>query len=321
MGGLFGPKLRLVAVAALALTLALALGSADRAGSEPAQTASSRPDAWAFPPHMSRIVSARVHHTRIAVVRNSNARRIGQSLASLRPSWVTGMIRYAKGQHPTSAEIRAWHVITEIVRAASPTVQFDVTLNAKQYRNGHEIQRMMHRIRTRINNDGWFFDFYSKAFRKRSRMIRAAIASAHAHGEFIGGNAFGLVHRRPMPMRSDFLSVQDYRHLTLNQAAVRRLSRHLPVVYHLNNDPGRPRSGGCRFITEFTSARRQKLIRHRANQQRMLGFRVSYPALFPECFRDRPGRGTGQFLASYNLFRDPPMRKTVHRLLDVFDGL
>jgi hypothetical protein len=319
VGGLFGPKLRLVAVAALALTLAV--GSAGTAGTEPAQSASAHPGVWAFPPHMSRIVSARVHHTRIPVVRNSNARRIGLSLASLRPTWVTGTIRYAKGQHPTSAEIRAWHVITEPVRAASPTVQFDVTLNAKQYRNGHEIQRMMHRIRTRLNNDGWFFDFYSKAFRKRPRMIRAAIASAHAHGEFIGGNAFGLVHRRPMPMRSDFLSVQDFRHLALNQAAVRRLSRHLPVVYHLNNDPGRPRSGGCRFITEFTSARRQKLIRHRANQQRTLGFRVSYPVLFPECFRDRSGRGTGKFLASYNVFRDPPMLETVRHLLDVFGGV
>jgi hypothetical protein len=270
---------------------------------------------------MSRIVSARVHHTRIPVARNINARRIGRALASLRPTWVTGLIRYAKGQPPTGAEIRAWRVITPIVRGASPSAQFDVTLNAKHYRNGRELTKMMGRIRARLGNDGWFLDFFSKGFRKRPRMIRAAIASAHAHGEFIGGNVFGLARRREMPRRADFVSVQDYHHLTLNQAAVRRLARRLPVVYHVNNDPARPRSGGCRFITELTSAGRQKLIRHRASQQRTLGFRVSYPALFPECIRDRPGRGTGQVLASYNVFRDPPMRRTVRRLLDRHDGL
>jgi hypothetical protein len=307
-----------VPVAALAMTVAVSLGDAAAGGSRSAQ---DRAAPAAHPPHMARIVSARVHHTRIPVARNVNARRIGRALASLRPTWVTGLIRYAKGQRPTGAEIRAWRVITAIVRGASPPAQFDVTLNAKHYRNGRELTKMMGRIRARLGNDGWFLDFFSKGFRKRPRMIRAAIASAHAHGEFIGGNVFGLAHRRPMSLRADFLSVQDYHHLTLNQAAIRRLSRELPVVYHVNNDPARARSGGCRFITEFTSARRQKLIRHRANQQRTLGFRVSYPALFPECIRDRPGRGTGQFLASYNVFRDPPVRKTVRRLLDRFDGL
>ena len=40
-------------------------------------------------------------------------------------------------------------------------------------------------------------------------MIRAAINSAHAHGEWIGGNVFGIARRRPLPSRSDFFSVQD----------------------------------------------------------------------------------------------------------------
>ncbi len=50
---------------------------------------------------------------------------------------------------------------------------------------------MMHRIRKKLDNDGWFFDFYSRAYQKRPRMIRAAIANAHAHGEWIGGTSSG----------------------------------------------------------------------------------------------------------------------------------
>jgi len=282
---------------------------------------SSRQGIENFPLQLSRIVSARVHHTRIPTARNLTARRIGRALASLHPTWVTGLIRYAQGQHPNGREVRAWRIITRIVRRASPAVQFDVTLNAEQYLNGDEILRMMHRVRKKLHNDGWFFDFYSTAYRQRPRMIRVAINSAHEHGEFIGGNYFGLAHRRTVPMRSDFVAVQDFRNLTLNRPAVRRLARLLPVVYHLNNNPARPRSGGCRFMKTFTSARRRALIRHRAREQRSFGFRVSYPALFPECFRRRPGRHQPRFLASYNVFRDPPVHKEVRHLLDHYDGL
>ncbi len=302
---------RLVAVLALGAAAFLACMSAG----EGAPVAES-PEA--ISQQLSRIVSARVHHTRLSTVRNTNSRRIGRSLASLHPSWVSGLIRYAKRQHPKHDEVRSWREITRIVRAANPQAEFDVTLNAKQYRDGGELMRMMERVRAELDNDGWFFDFYSTAFRKRPRMIRAAIASAHAHGEWIGGNVFGLSHKRPMPLRSDFLSVQDFG-LTLNLPAVRRLSAQLPVVYHLHNDPAKPRGGGCRFIERYTTARRRALIRHRARQQARYGFRVSYPALFPECLHTRPGGGPGTFLYSYNAFRDPPMVSTILRLLNRHD--
>lgn len=269
-------------------------------------------------PPLERIVSARVEHTRISTVRNTNARRVGRSLASLHPSWVSGLIRYARGQHPKPSEVRAWREITRIVRSVNPSAQFDVTLNAEQYRNGKELRRMMHRVRKKLNNDGWFFDFYSTAFEVRPRMIRAAIESAHEHGEWIGGNVFGLAKKRPLPVNSDFLAVQDFG-FKLNLPAVRRLSARVPVMYHLNNNPRYPNSGGCQFMQRFTTARRRALIRRRARQQLRYGFRVSYPALFPVCKRKRR-RGEGDFLYSYNAFRDPPMDRTILRLLDRYDG-
>src|SRR5215211_4947329 len=241
------------------------------------------------PPPMSRIASARVEHTRINTVRNSNARRIGRSLASLRPTWVTGLLRYAKGQHPKHKEIRAWNEIRRIVHTTSPDAQFDVALNAEQYGKGRELPRM----------------------------IRAAIADAHAHGEWIGGNVFGLSRRLTLPLRSDYFAVQDF-NFKLNKPAVRRMSHRRPVMYHLNNNPARPKSGGCRFIKDFTTARRMALIRHRAKQQARYGYRVSYPAFFPQCLHSRR-RGKIQFLRAYNAFRDPPMVGTILRLLDRYD--
>jgi hypothetical protein len=297
---------------ALLVAIAVALGPAAGSADHPDPIV---PGPATFPQKMQRIVSARVHHTRLSVVRNTNARRIGRSLASLRPTWVTGMIRYARGQYPNHREVRGWREITRIVHTGNPTAGFDVTLNAKQYRDGRELLQMMHRIRHKLDNDGWFFDFYSSVYEKRPRMIRAAIADAHAHGEWIGGNVFGIKKKRPLPMRSDFLSIQDFR-LRLDLRAVTRLGGRVPLVYHLENDPDRPLSGGCRFIKDMTTAKRTSLVRRRAHQQARYGFRFSYPALFPECLRHR---GSRSFLQSYNAFRDPPMARTIARMLNRYD--
>ena len=270
-----------------------------------------------FAPALSRIVSSRVYHTRLSVVRNSTAHRIGRSLASLHPTWVTGLLRYARNQYPTYDEIRAWKRIRRIVHRTSPGAQFDVVLNAEQYRTPAAVTRTMRRLSAKLGNEGWFFDFFSSAARKRPKVVKAAVAWAHTRGQWIGGNVFGLVRQKAFPVNADYLSVQDDG-FHLNLRAVRRIARKVPVMYHLNNDPDDKFSGGCRFIKDLNTARRRTLIRRRAAAQVRFGFRVSYPALFPECLHPRP-RGPGTFLASYNAFRDPPMAREIQGLLDRYD--
>ena len=87
----------------------------------------------------------------------------------------------------------------------------------------------------------------------------------------------------------------------------------MPLVYHIENDPDRPQSGGCTFIKEMTTAKRTALVRRRARQQARYGFRFQYPALLPQCMRHRRNRS---FLQVYNAFRDPPMARTILRMLN-----
>jgi hypothetical protein len=303
-----GRRSRAALLVVILLALLPAAGSADH-------SAPIVPGPATFSQTMQRVLAARVLHTRLDVVRNTNARRIGRSLATLRPTWVSGIIRYARGQHPEHSEVHAWHEITRIVRADNPTASFDVTLNARQYRDGDDLMRMMHRVRKKLHPDGWFFDFYSRAYEKRPRMIRAAIANAHAHGEWIGGNIFGLKRKRPLPMRSDFFAVQDFR-LRLNVRAVSRLGGRVPIIYHIENDPDRAYSGGCKFIKDMTTARRTAFVRRRARQQERYGYRFQFPALLPQCMRHR---GNRSYLQVYNAFRDPPMARTILRMLNRYD--
>ncbi len=264
-----------------------------------------------------RPVSIRVRHTKLNPHRNTNARRIGRAVASLEPTWVTGALRYARNQFPTRKEARTWDEIRRIVRARSPQAQFDVVLNAEQFRTPAAIRLAMRRLRAKLRPDGWFVDFLTSAYRKHPRMVRVAVNSAHANGEWIGGNIFGIRKKRPMPARMDFYSVQDAG-LSLNLRAVRRLAKRKPILYHLNSNPQHKRSGGCRFIRNLNTSRRRAHIRRRAAQQVKRGFRVAYPVLFPQCLKPRH-RGPGYFLSGYNAFRDPPMAKQIRELLDRYD--
>lgn len=273
--------------------------------------ASFSPDLW------RRVISARVRHTKLNVHPYTNARRIGRSLASMRPTWVTGTLRYRKGQYPDDRETRAWNEIRRIVRETSPTAQFDVVLNAEQYRSIKGLQLQMRRLRAKLDPDGWFFDFLSSAHRRHPQTLKAAVANAHAHGEWIGGNIFGY-RNRPQPTSLDFLSVQDGGvHLHVN--AVAKWARRKPILYHLNSNPQHKNSGGCRFMRKMNTWRRIKHVRRRAKQQVKYNFRVAYPVLYPQCFKPRRGNPDEPILYAYNAFRDPPMADEIRTLLDRYD--
>lgn len=312
-----GASHRGLIASALAASLALAVALGPGASAEPGGARAAHQASPAFAHALSRVISVRVHHTRISTVQNANARRIGRSIATLRPTWVTGTLRYARNQYPTHAEARAWREIRRIVHRQSPSAGFDIVLNATQYRTPAAVRTTMGRLRAKLGPEGWFFDFFSTAFRSHPRMIRAAIKSAHHHGEWVGGNVFGITKRRPLPARADFWSVQDAV-FHLNLPAVRRMVKHKPVLYHLQNDPARPNSGGCKFIKKLSSIRRRALIRRRAAQSARIGFHVSYPVLFPECIGHRPD-GPGRVLYSYNAFRDPLVGREIGRLLDRYE--
>ena len=239
-------------------------------------------------------------------------------MASLRPTYVSSLIRFAAGQEVRPREIGAWSTIVSTVHAASPEAKFAVELNPIEFRNGRALTRQMDRIRSALDNDGWLMDFWSLVSRKRPNLVRAALADAHAHGEFVGGNVFGIAHRLRIPRATDYVAVQDF-DFHVNLKAVRKLSRRVPVHLHLMNSPDRPLSVGCIFMEQFSTAHKIRYVRKRASQQERWGFHLGYPVLFPECERHR-GQGDAT-LFSYDASRDPPMLETIDRLMDRYEPL
>ena len=146
--------------------------------------------------------------------------------------------------------------------------------------------------------------------------MEAAVDYAHANGEFLGGNAFGIDKHPKIPAGTDYLAVQDFG-FRIDLNAVRALAKRTTVFFHLGNSPAFANSDGCVWINEFSSPKREAYITRRAGQQADYNFRFSYPAFFPECQRKRST--PNPLIYAYNSVNDEPVFAAIGSLLDRYD--
>ena len=288
--------------------LALVLGALVAAAPAPAQGPG--------PPDSARMVSVRMWQYGQFTAERETPESIGSALASLRPTFASALLRYDKTEKVTARQVRDWNTVVAAVRAANPDVKFDVELDGLQYRSVGQVLRRMREIRSKVDLDGWLIDFYTTAAREHPDVWKAAIESAHANGEFLGGNAFGITKNPAVPKGTDYEAVQDS-DMKVNLPATRELARRVTTFMHLGNDPYRQDSDGCTFIEKFTTGQRLAYVRKRAGQQAKYDFRFEYPVFFPECARNRDRQTPTVF--TYNAPRDAPMMPTIGSLLDRYE--
>jgi hypothetical protein len=250
-------------------------------------------------------------------VPGQSSRTVGRWLARLEPTWITGLFRFEEGERPTAHQVDAWDRIHRIVRAEAPDAQFDVELNAQDYETKAEVRDTMRDLRSRLGNDGWFFDFWSPTYKQRPKVVEAAIEEAHDNEEFVGGNAFGWRKQAPaIPPGSDFMAVADSR-FELDLPAVERLAEKAPVIFHFSNNPTKPKSEGCVFMNDYTTAKREGYVTQRAGEQAEHHFSFAYPVFFPSCQRghqhDEPR------IVAYDSLSDGSMPKTLEGLVGKYN--
>jgi hypothetical protein len=265
-------------------------------------------------PDMTRIAYARAYQNGEFTIPKATPGRVGRALARLEPTWVTGLIRLKADEKLTNAEVAGHEKIVETVRAKTPDTEFGVELNALEYKTTEEVQDRMREVRAELDNEGWFFDFFTPAYDKRPDVVKAAISEAHDNGEWIGGNTFGW-SKDPdnpvVPPGSDFLAVSDD-NFKLDLPAVRKLAEALPIVFHLRNNPGNPGSEGCIYVNKYTTAKREAYVRRRAKEQAGAEFHFAYPVFFPTCLASRHA---AHDIVSFNSISDGSMLSTIEELM------
>lgn len=261
---------------------------------------------------LRRIAHGRIfQHDKWTLGENQSVRGVAEALADLKPSYVTGLLRFDRDEEPLEAHIEAFNRIRKKVRETSPEAKFDLVLNALHYRSVDEVVKRMRYLNSKFAPDIWYFDFFQTAYAKGKgkgadalpatpEVVMAAIKWAHDHGQLIGGNTFG----HQMPPNSDFAGVNDNDDFSLNLEAIAQLrASGFQVVMHLNNNPqnGSPdsplfdnppeheeeivneeASASCQFMYGKTG-QRKSYVKQLAKGQEEGDYHLMFPVFFPMC--------------------------------------
>ena len=224
----------------------------------------------------TRIAMARVYHQGDWTLPAETPVTVGQTLAQLNPTWVSGLIRLGAAQSLSQEQIDAFKTITALVLAANPDCKFDFVLDASQYSNAQDLLQQMEGINSQIKVDIWFFENYQKTYKKHPDMIQSALDYAHSLGQAVGGDA----SRGRVPPGSDYAAVADKK-FHLKRSKIHHLSKkyHIPVVCYLNSDTHskEPKT----FINKWVTGQRVGYITQLALDQNPWGYQLAYPIFWP----------------------------------------
>jgi hypothetical protein len=260
----------------------------------------------------SRVVLARAYQQHNWTLPGVTVTQVANTLASLGPTYVSGLIRLDGQLHLTTKMIQNYNLIRNAVLSKSPNAKFDFTLNPVEYNNSQQLITKMAGINALIHVDIWFFDFYDQAYNTNSTMVTAAIQYAHSHGQLIGGNVGQARSESPFPPGSDFVAAPDSNFSvplhTLK--VVRQQSATIPILVHINNNPQQgPTTESCVYINGYTYQQRVKYETGMAKNQTTYGFTFMYNVFFPQC----PSN------ISYNVLADGSMLQVVQTLLNKYN--
>lgn len=193
--------------------------------------------------------------------------------------------------------MKDFNTIRNTVHASTPDARFDViiSLNPKPnpkkgvWSNGAALVDYMAQIDSQLKLDGWWFDFYSSAQKKKPEWIVAAAEYAHNRSQTIGGNVFGNI----VPPSSDAVSfVDDPDNSTafgfgFNPKEVAALKKNsssssTAILGHVQCNPQNGNTTESYVYSyEWNSTRRAEYNDYWYSQQASQGFTYMYPLFYP----------------------------------------
>jgi len=148
----------------------------------------------------------------------------------------------------------------------------------------------MKSINTKVQVDGWWFDFLSQAQAEKPEWVAAAVSYAHAVGQTVGGNcdtstvppgvdAVAFVDRNE-PSSSFGFGIDG----TYVAAVKANVSPGTAVLGHIHCNPQEgDGSEACVFMKNWDASKRADFIKYWADQQAQKEFRFMWPVYFPLC--------------------------------------
>jgi len=228
-----------------------------------------------------RILQVRLFHSGTWTLSDSSQTpvTVGRTIASLHPSFVTGLVRVSDHGEISHSEEDGFNVIRTAVRSSAKACRFDIVLNAGDERSGELMVRHMNEISTRLHPDAWTFYVSPFDTSVNPDVLQEGIAAAHAEGQLVGYDGpLSLV-----PEGIDYLVVRAW-DLKVNRKQIDLLksSKHVPLIVELPTTfDNQPSPGTISYVQKLSTAERADILEDLAENQTLWGYRFAYPVFYP----------------------------------------
>jgi len=227
-----------------------------------------------------RVIQARIYHLGSWTLEDTSQTpvTVGRTIASLRPSFVTGLVRVPDHGIPGNAEAEAYATIRTAVHASVKVCRFDVVIDAGNETSGSLFIRRMKEIDNRLHPDAWTLYVAPDDTSINPETIAEAIAYAHSQRGMVGYDGpLSLI-----PEGVDYVVVRAWG-LQATRSQIERFStRRVPLLVELPTAFGGKENSDCtRYLREMDAGEKASLLTQLATNQAAWGYRLAYPLFYP----------------------------------------
>ena len=228
-----------------------------------------------------RVIQARLFHAGSWTLTGSSQTpgTAARTIASLQPSFVTGLLRVSDHGEMSNAEVEGFDAVRNEVRKLSKACRFDIVINAGVDESGELIVRRMHEISLRLHPDAWTFYISPDDTSVNPDVFEEGIAYAHSLGQMIGYDGpLSLI-----PEGVDYIVIRAW-NLQVNhkQLDFLRAKQRVPLIVEIPTTFGsKPSPEVSAYIRGMDSSERSEVLTRLAENQNSWGYRFAYPVFYP----------------------------------------
>jgi hypothetical protein len=228
-----------------------------------------------------RVIQARLFHSGFWTLQGSSQTPVTatRTIASLQPSFVTGILRVPDRGELSNAEVEGYDAMRNEIRKGGKACRFDLVINAGAQESEEMIVRRMHEITVRVHPDAWTFYVGPDDTSVYPGVFAEGIAYAHSLGQMAGYDGpLSLI-----PEGVDYIVVRAW-NLKVNrkQLDLLRAKQRVPIVVEIPSTFGMKSSPEVStYIREMKSSERSETLTRLAENQGSWGYHFAYPVFYP----------------------------------------
>ena len=228
-----------------------------------------------------RVIQARLFHSGAWTLQGSSQTPItaARTIASLQPSFVTGILRVPDQGELSNAEVEGYNAIRNEIRMGGKACRFDLVINAGALESEEFIVRRMHEITVRVHPDAWTFYVAPDDTSVYPEVLAEGIAYAHSQGQMAGYDGpLSLI-----PEGVDYIVVRAW-NLMVNrkQLDLLRAKQRVPIIVEIPSTFGMKSSAEVSaYVRKMASSERSEALTRLAENQGAWGYHFAYPVFYP----------------------------------------